>query len=278
MNPVLSRVIGGFLMVVAILGILLSISGMIITWRLERTATERALMNINLVLEGLETTTEGLIVANNALEASQTNVLAITEIISDTARTLNNSLPMVDTFTVLAGEDLPETVRTAQTSLTSAQEGARVIDRVLNTLNRIPFIGNIYTPPEIPLHEALGQVSESLDSLPQTFATMESSLSVTGSNLRVVEADIQEMVIQIGTINRNLEEARSVIDQYQETTGNFSAQMENLRTSLPGWINTLAWTFTILFLWMGLSQIGLMVYGFELMNYRPHYHFEPHDQ
>ena len=276
MNPVLSRVIGVFLIVVAILGLFLSVSGMIVTWRLERTARERALLNIDILLSGLETTAEGLVVADQSLEASQTNVLALTEIISDTARTLDNSLPMVDTFSVLVGEDLPETVRTAQTSLASAQEGARVIDSVLRTLNRIPLVGNIYDAPEVPLHEALGQVSLSLDSLPQTFSTMQSSLDVTSSNMGVVQADLQEVVIQIGTINTNLDDARSVITRYQETLEEFQTQMEMVRESAPGWITTLAWTFTVLFLWMGFSQLGLLVHGFELMRFPPHAHPDPY--
>lgn len=274
MNPVLARVIGVFLIVVAILGLVISVAGMGLTWRLERTTREQALVNIDFLLAGLEATTEGLVVADQSLEASQTNLLALTEIISDTARTLDNSLPMVDTFSALVGENLPETVRAAQTSLDSAQEGARVIDSVLRTLNRIPLLGNIYDAPEVPLHEALGQVSSSLDSLPPTFSSMQSSLEVTASNMAVVQADLQEVVIQVGTINTNLEEARAVIARYQETLGDFQAQVENIRESAPGWITALAWTFTVLFLWMGFSQLGLLVHGFELLRFPPHTHLE----
>jgi hypothetical protein len=277
MNPKLSRVLGAILAVIAVLGLVLSLAGIIGIWRLKPAATEGVLRNVEMIQTGMVTTADGLVVADQSLQALQANVLALTETISTTARTLNNSIPMVDTFTVLVAEDLPETVRTAQTSLASAQEGARVIDTVLNTLNRIPFIGNIYDPPEVPLHEGLGQVSVSLDALPQTFATMEDTLEVTESNLRVIEADIQEMALQIGTIYTNLEEARLVIGQYQEQLAAFQTQIEELEASLPGWINTLAWTFTLLFLWIGLSQIGLLIHGFELLKFPPHEHREHSD-
>jgi hypothetical protein len=93
----------------------------------------------------------------------------------------------------------------------------------------------------------------------------------------VIEADIQEMALQIGTIYTNLEEARLVIEQYQEQLAAFQTQIEELQASLPGWINTLAWTVTLLFLWIGFSQIGLLIHGFELLSFPPHDHREHGD-
>jgi hypothetical protein len=265
MNFIFSRFFGLVLIVLAIAGLVLSIVGIFGVWNIRRVFGENLLTTLELTEVSLQTTADGLTLVDQSLTKAVTDVNSLERTIRSTGRAIQDTSPLVLQLTTLMGNDLPDTILATQTSLIAAQSSAQLIENVLTAVTSIPFIGGQRYAPPVPLHVALGEVSESLDPLQDSFASMESSLRTTNGNLIMIQAEFNIIARHIGQINTSLTEARFVVGEYQETVTGFQTQVHEMKIALPGWLNALAWFFTFAFIALAAAQLGLLVQGLQLV-------------
>jgi methyl-accepting chemotaxis protein len=264
-KTVFTRIIGVILSFTGIIGIIFSIVALIALWTYKPDVSYFAKENIRLVGETLDTTQAGLVLAAASLESSIISITTLEATVEATARSIDDTAPLVETFVVLAREDLPNAVNSAQLSLVAAQDSAEIIDGVLSALAAIPFVPNdLYNPP-VPLHVALGQVSESLENLPEALKTMEDSLNLTGQNLEVIQSDINLIAEDIHEINLSMAEAQTVMSDYQTLVSDFQVRVDRMDQNIERWIDTLYIILTFLFVLLGVSQLGLLTQGITLL-------------
>jgi len=190
MSSMLRRIIGLLLIVAAIGGLIFSLYGLITVWRLRPVALKNATSSLDLVQASLDTTSQGLTVAGQSLDSTMASLGALESAVETTSRTFEDTVPIINTLTDLTSNELPKTIESAQTSLLAAQESAKIIDSVLRALVSIPFVNkDIYNPP-VPLDQALGDVSKSLDGLPTSLKSIGSSMEATSDNLELMRADL----------------------------------------------------------------------------------------
>lgn len=265
MSALLRRILGLLLIVAALGGLIFSIYGLVSVWRLRPVAMENASSALDLLQVSLDTTDEGLSVANQSLNSTVASISALESTVATASKTFESTIPVFNTLTDLTSDELPKTVESAQTSLAAAQESAKIIDGVLRALVSIPFVNkDIYNPP-VPLDVALGDVSKSLDGLPTSLKSIGGNMEATSGNLEIMQADMDQMTSDIHSISTSLEDAQSVIEQYQQLVTDLEMRLNNLRPKVPGWIYNLSWIITLAFLWLGIAQVGLLLQGLQLM-------------
>jgi hypothetical protein len=264
----ISRIIGVIFIFTAIIGILFSITALVWMWMLHPTITENMQGNVRLINNALTSTAEGLDIADHSLETSISSLTTLELTVEATARSIQDTTPMVDTLVILSGEDLPATVTSAQLSLTAAQDSAEIIDSVLRFVSNLPLVPRTLYNPPVPLHIALAQVSESLENIPQALNTMETSLEATSANLVAIETDITLIAADLSEINLSMVEARGVVNDYQILISDLQFRVEQVETDLPGWLNSVALILSFLLVWAGVSQFGLFMQGIDLIRGR----------
>jgi methyl-accepting chemotaxis protein len=261
----LKRIIGVILSFTAIIGIIFSLLALIALWTYRPNVDSFAKENIRLLEVALDTTQAGLVLAADSLESSILSLNTLETTVEATARSIDDTAPMIDTFVFLAREDLPNAVNSAQLSLVVAQDSAEIIDGVLSALSSIPFVPrDLYNPP-VPLHVALGQVYESMENLPEALNTMEESLNLTGQNLEVIQADINQMAEDIHDIKLSMAEAKSVLNDYQELVSQFRIRVDRVVQDVDQWIDSAYLILTFLFVLLGVTQLGLLTQGITLL-------------
>jgi methyl-accepting chemotaxis protein len=261
----LARLAGLLLILTALTGVILMAGGLYWTLVLLPDAYEDVHNNVRLMNDALNTTSEGLILAEHSLEASIASITTLESTIIATGRSIKDTTPMLETMVLLARDDLPNTVSSAQLSIDAAQDSAEIIDSVLSFLAGLPLVPrDLYNPP-VPLHVALGQVSESMENIPASLETIEDSLTITGLNLITIEADIYLIAEDINEISVSIGEARGVINEYQVLVHDLQTRTDNLERSLPEWYNTLTLLLTVVFVWAGLTQIGFFLLGISIL-------------
>jgi uncharacterized phage infection (PIP) family protein YhgE len=263
MKSALKRIIGILLILTAIGGLVFSAFGLVNVWHLKPNATSSLLKGLDVLSNTLDTTAQGLVVAQESLDGAIDSMIAMQSTVKTIADTMQTTEPMVTSFAKLMGEDMPNTITATQTSLVTAQASAQVIDTVLNALSIIPGLDY---KPEVPLHTALGQVSDSLNSLPDTFAEIETSLTDVQHNLKKIQIDLTLLADSIHQIETSMTQARSVINQYQISVANVQKELARLKTNLPGMVNGLVLALTVFFVWMAVAQLGLLTQGWELIH------------
>jgi len=174
---ILRRIFGLLLIIASIGGLIISIAGVYFLWHLEPVMTSGVQNTVTLLSDTLKATAQGLVVTKDALKNSVTMIGNMQTTLETTAKTIASTDPMIDNIAALMDKQLPDTIRATQQSLNTAKESAAVIDTVLATLSGIPLLGSgIGYSPDVPLAEALGDVSKSLEGLPESFVGMEDSL------------------------------------------------------------------------------------------------------
>ena len=260
------KIIGLFLIIAAIGGLIFSIAGLVLAWRAESRVTAGMQNFVDVLSQTLQTTSQGLTITQQALKSSVDTVSSLQSTVQTTAKTIKSSGPMVDEISKLMTTDLPNTVKSTESSLRTAQDSAKVIDSVLSTLSNIPLIGSgIGYNPEVPLDQALGQVADSLTDLPELFANMADSLKASSSNLETFEADLSVMAESIGEIEKSVAQYENVVGNYQKSLDTLSARLSNIKSSLPNMVRSAMIGLTIFLIWMVIVQFGLLTQGLELM-------------
>jgi hypothetical protein len=263
---IIRRIIGVLLILAAILGLVVSIGAMYVIWNVQGNLTTSLQNTIDLLGQTLETTTQGLVVTQAALQNSVDLIGNLQATVETTAEAIGSTNPMVDEIARLMKEDLPDSIRATQTSLLTAQHSAAAIDNVLKAMSGIPLIGpSIGYDPEVPLADALGLVAESIQDLPDSFITMQDDLKNTQSSLQTFEADLTVMAESVGQIQSSVAQYDQVIGGYQASLDQVLAQLEMLSANLPNIVRMVSIGLTAFLVWMAIAQLGLFTQGWELL-------------
>lgn len=263
MESIFSRITGFALTIAAVVGLFFSAFGLINVWRIKGPLAENILATLDLIDTSLQVTSNGLDVTIQTLDNASQNVSALEDTISTTGRTIEQSTFMVDSLSTLLSENLPQTIYATQASLTAAQSSARLIDQALIAITSIPLIPKgVYNPP-VPLDVALAEVSASLDPLPQSLEEMSSNLKSTRGNLLVIQAQFNIIAGHVEEINNNLYKAKTTITDYQGVITELQQRMTLLESQVPRWINLITWIVSFGMVWLGVTQVGLLLFGLE---------------
>jgi len=265
MKPsLLSRIIGVLLIVAAVGGLIFSIFGVVTIWRYKSAAAQGLLNSVDLLQDTLQTSAQGLSVTQDSLDGAIASLSALQSTLDTTADTLATTEPVIESVSTMMDSNLPDTIAASQNSLKSAQASAKVIDGVLKTISSLPLIGSgVNYNPQTTLADSLGQISESLEGLPNSFVDMGEGLQDTAHNLQIMQVDFALMVDSVRQIEVSVTQYKEVVAGYQESIKQVQAQLDMLAENVPAAVNAAAWALTIFLVWMAIAQIGLFTQGLE---------------
>ena len=261
----LKRILGYLFVVTAAAGFIFSLVGLIEVWRYRPKLAQIVIGNLTLVDQTLNTTRDGLSVVDHLVQTLTIDVTSLQTTTQAMGLMIHETNPILDSLTSLTSKDLPDAIKSTQTSLDSAQSSAVLIDNVLTALTSIPLLPLTPYKPDVPLHTALAQVSTSLNTITPSLSTITASLAVTKFNLGIVEAEINKISETTLGINTTLGDTQTVLDQYKEVSTQLKTQIEALQLAAPTWINTLTWILTFLLAWFLIVQFGIFAQGLEMI-------------
>ncbi len=265
MKTILPRLIGAALVTAAAAGMLFSLFGLVQVWRVKPVLVDGLGYEMDIIHATVSTTSAGLTTVSDTMKTVTGNVADLQNTTAALAQSIHAAQPMMDTLVKLLGQDLPNTITATQTSLDSAAASALLIDNVIGTISGLPLLGLNRYAPAVPLHTALGDVSGSLGKLTTPLIGITANLTTAKYNLGNMETEVTLMGGDIAQIKGNIENARQVIVQYQQENVILLAQVEVARKGMPGWITGLAWFLSIALIWLFITQIGLLLKGWEIL-------------
>lgn len=261
------KIIGITFIVAAVLGLIFSLAGIVLVWTVKTPLTTYLVNTIDLVDTTLGATSSGLSVADETLTKTISDLTTLENTIQTASTAMDDSVPMVETITGLLSGGIPDAIEATQTGLTSLQSAAASIESTLELLTSIPFIPIENYAPEVPFTDAIDNVSTSLDSIPESLADMETTLNTTQGNLTMIAAQTRIMSRNLGDLKSSLYDIQLVIDQYLDVITTAQENVESFRSNLSTIITVTAWLFTIIFIWLGIAQLGLLTQGLERIDW-----------
>lgn len=274
---VVRRVLGVLVMIAGILGLALSLTGLVGVWVIKPTAAEYANTTIVALNQSVNTSLEAMQVTGQALEATIESVDALSSMLSATAATIRDTEPVLNHVNFFIGERLPTTIESVTTSLESAQQGARVLDSAIQSLESFqsvlsgaPLLSAFVEQPEQaydpekPMAESLGELATSLEDLPELFTEMAADMDKADDNLEIIYSNLTTMSESVALISESLGEYEVMIEQSQSSMENLGAMLSNIQNNLQNILNGVAITFSLFFIWLLAAQVVIFSQGWEL--------------
>lgn len=255
------RLLGMTLIATAVLGLVISLAGLVVVGYAGARAQAALQRQVTVVDNALAATSDGLAVAETSLEAARRTVSNLSSVVGNVSQAVSDTEPGLVALQDLLGEQLPETIVSTQVALDGAAETATIVDGVLSALS----LFGVRYDPEVPLNVAIDRVSQSLAAVPPSLDTVAAGLGTTTTQLGTIASDLTEVETGLQAIATDLIDAARVIDQYQVVVSDLQAELVMLRTTAPGWIRVARWGGTVLLVWLGLAQLGLLTQSWQLL-------------
>ena len=263
------KIIGITFITAAIIGLIFSVAGSVLVLAVREPLTTNLVNTIDLIGTTLEATSTGLSTVDETLSSAISNISTLENTIQTASNAVDDSVPMVESISGLLSGNLPDSIEATQTGLTTLQDAAGSIESTLQLLTNIPFLPIERYAPEISFTDSLEDVSTSLDPISQSLVDMESTLNTTQGNMIMITAQLRIISRNIGDLKSSLYDIQIVLEKYQEVITTAQERVDSISTNLNTIITVTAWIFTIIFIWLGIAQLGLLTQGLERVDWHP---------
>ena|GEM_PF-5705743 len=232
-------------------------------WRIQGHVSTQAVLFLEQLDETLATTESALDVAEDALHTTSRNLATLGDTLKDAAKAIEASRGTLGDVGLLLQDDMPDSVRSTQTAIASAQTTAGIIDDTLARLSRLPLVGSAAAEyqPDVALAEALGDVGDSLDPVPKALVDVGVTLETASADLGDIANNISTLGEEVQTIDASVSGAVEVIDEYREQLVVYRRMATDARDAAPWLFRTIAVGLTFVLLWLGLLQGWVLVRG-----------------
>lgn len=269
--------LGIFLMVAGVVGLLLSLAGLVSIWAVKPVAADSLQSTLVTLLDSIDTSQEVIKITAEALGATVNSVDALSEMLMTTATTVEDTEPVVAEFNNIMGTTLPATIKTTTDSLQTAQEAARVLESTIQSLDTFrfllsgaPLIGDLVGEPgvsydpDITLAETLGELAANLEGLPSTFILMAEDLSETDENLDNVRLNLVTMSTSVDVISSSLSEYEAMVIRSESSMEEVKTILNAVEENLVRILNWTAIVFSMFFGWLLAAQLVILSQGWEV--------------
>lgn len=263
MNKIINRVIGITLMLGAVLGLMVSVAGLVFLWKYEMPVLTNIQGTLNLAYDTIQITQTNLDSLQASLRQTRTSLSTLQTGTQDMAQTLGDTSRATQSFGELVGVELVNVAKETHAGLASMQSSARLIDDTLGIISNIPFIGGVRYKPDVPLSASVQKVSTSLDTLPASLEKVQKDLKSTAQSLESIQKDMHQLSQDLGQIDTQLAATSENIQQYQSVLETFKHDLKNASDQLPGLLHAVVLAGSALCIWLVIAQIGLFTQGLE---------------
>ncbi len=265
MKRILMRVTGIALVVAGVTGLAFSIVSLVVLGRVHARVEPALMEQVDLAYRALAATGEGLALVETSLADATEMADSMEATMASVGRAAGDTVPTLDAVGKMVGEQLPETLKATQDTLASVANSAELIDDVLAVVTSIPLLGLQSYSPETPLHVGLLEVANSLDEIPVSLTTAQEGLNAASGSLEELQVSFASIAESIASLSSSLSNAQSVVIQYQGIVHDLQGLVVSVRQGLPEWLRWLRLGLSLVLVWLGIAQIGLLTQGWELI-------------
>ena len=274
---IVRRILGVLVIIAGILGLVLSLAGLVTVWVSKPKIFDYANTAINTINANAVAIKNVMEITGQVLDSTVDSVDALSTMLSTTAAALEDTMPILDEIEVLMAETLPSTLGAATDSLYTAQDAAQVLESTIRSLNAFryllsaaPLVGDFLGQPgesynpEVPLAESLGDLAANLEGLPDTFTKMSANLNAADQNIGSIQENLITMSDSVGIISSSLGEVESMIIQSNSSMDNLTSILTDLQKNLNAILNWTGFVLSLFFGWLLVAQVVILTRGWEL--------------
>ncbi len=262
MNSQFKRFLGLVLVVLSIVSLVISASGVVGLWVFKQNAVVAISDAATLLTDTLATTDKALTAAGQVLAGAQGSIATLLSTTQSIASALRDGQPTLTSAARLLKEDFPKTIDSIQTAITSASQAATGADDFLRQISRIPLL-NLNYQPDVPLADSIAGIGQTLGELPGKLGEIGSGLEQLNGNLAVIATQIDGLGATIRQIDTSLRDFPSVMRDYQRQLARVLPTLQSIQAGADQIITLIALVLTFIMVWIMAVQIIVLVIGWR---------------
>jgi len=260
------KVFGVMLIIFSILGLLVSIFAVVQVWHLRIPVATRIYDGLVFSEKVVNTSISGLTVVDSSLTNIRTSLNSLEDSTMLMAQSMEDTSNLIGSFSSLFKTDIKDTLENTKLSVVAAQSSALIIDNLLYGLSRLPLLNMVYDPPK-PLNEALKEIGETLNDMPESMDEISGNLTDSNKNLLSLKDGIDEISMSFADFQRDLSNAQGVIDDYLSDLEKIQAALTTTQENIYNYSLWAAILLTVLIVLIVITQVAAVMQGWDMMHY-----------
>lgn len=222
-------------------------------WQLRSALAHQLDASTTLARDTLSTSDQALTVLDDQLQSVATLTSTTEGAAQTTVKTIQDTHKSLQAASQLLRGDLPATLSSVHQAVASAQSASVLVDDILGGLSLIPGFPSSYHP-KVPLHVALGEVAQSLDTLPSLTRQLANDIDAADANLPTAQADVSGVATTLKQSPVDVQAMRNVVSQYRDEVAQLEAEIEQLRVTANQAMTWIAIAVTFVTIWLAIIQ------------------------
>lgn len=274
---VLRRILGIFVMIAGVIGLVLALTGLVGLWIVRPRAAGAVNATLTTLTRSVDTSAEVVLVTNRALGATVRSVDELSAMLATTADSVADTQPVITQVNTLMGQELPATFRSATDSLETASAAAQSLESTIQSLDTfrlimgtnplmrsfLPPTDEVYAPDK-PLAESLDELAVSLEDMPATFREMSVSIDSADDNLALIQANLEVMSESVTGISASLRQYQAMLDESYQSMNGLKSMLGYLQDNNATILNVTTVALGLFLLWFLAAQVVIFSQGYEL--------------
>lgn len=270
------KIAGLVLLIIGLLGVLLSIGGIIYSGRAVDAVVKVLDDTLGLTGGSLSTVEDTLALARGTIGDVNVSLVTVQVTADSLAQTIADTQPLLEEVAQITGEDAPNSIESVQEAIPAVAEVAGVIDDTLITLNSFKIeeeilgfdlnydLGINYAPT-VPFDETVSGLGTSLDGFPDRLRELEPSLTAANENLGLVSENIYAVSGDLAVINGRIAEVDPLLGDYIGIVQNINSTIDTTQSTVQAQAGNVKLALQVIFAWLGFLQFSLLYLGWDLM-------------
>ncbi|MAU01723.1 MAG: hypothetical protein CL608_31680 [Anaerolineaceae bacterium] len=270
------KIAGLVLLIIGLLGVLLSIGGIVYSGRAVDAVVKVLDDTLGLTGGSLATVEDTLALARGTIGDVNESLVTVQVTADSLAKTIADTQPLLDEVAEITGEDAPNSIESVQEAIPAVAEVAGVIDDTLITLNSFKIeeeilgfelnydLGVNYAPT-VPFDETVSGLGTSLDGFPDRLRELEPSLAAANQNLGMVSENIYAVSDDLAVINGRVAEVDPLLGDYIGIVQDINSTIGTTQSTVQAQAGNVKLALQVIFAWLGFLQFSLLYLGWDLM-------------
>jgi len=261
MNTFVKRTGGVLVMIISALVLLASIGGVIGLWIANDQAHNLTAAVFAPLESGLNTATGALENANTHLTNARTRVSNAQQTVAQLGQNISGSGAVLGAISDTVGAKLGTEIDEARESTRNTLAFVNGINNSIIALNELPNVN-------------LPTLTDELNSLDSRITTLEGKIQDLRTEIQqIIQGKIQVTASRINNLladlDSGLQNIQSVVNKSMGNIQQRQAQLASMKSDISSWI-TIGWiAATVFLLWIAISQVVMIRYGWSLLRNKP---------
>jgi methyl-accepting chemotaxis protein len=255
---------GKAMIAIGCLGVLVSISGVIVGRQLVRQVEDSVDDSLVLTGDALAAVSDSITVTATTVATRQTGLTSVAATLATVQASVDQTSTALGNSSEFLSGALPDSLEAVADVLPTIESIANTIDDALRVLSRAPF-GPDYDP-EKPFDEAVAELSTAIGPLPEQLRTLAADTDGLAASATTISGQLGTLADTVTALDAQLTEVSALVDRYADTTAQAKSLTAQSRKDLKQSsreTRTLLFLLAIVFalgqivpIWLGIVLLG----------------------